>query len=177
MTDPPNNLDGVLSPSAIHQEDRRKEPRYPLSTDTQIEEPRAQAIINGRMTDLGMGGCYIDTLSVYPAGTEVMVRIDRDGTKLEAHATVMYSKEGMGMGLAFKDLTHTQQEHIYTWVEELSGRTSAPRRGKIAPQMPAEGNRGSVLAQLITLLMRKGVVTPAEHQQLLREIEKRSRLL
>jgi hypothetical protein len=177
MANPLNKLDTLLSQTATMRDERRKVPRYSLSMDTEVEECRSQTIINGRMTDLGMGGCYIDTLSVFPVGTDVVVRILRDDVNFEAHGNVIYGKQGMGMGLGFKELTRAQQQQLYHWVEELSGKSAAPKPAKPALPETVDSGNGTVLGQLITLLMRKGVVSQSEYEQLLREIERRSRFI
>lgn len=177
MENAPNKHQGDFADSTTKQEERRKNPRCTVNADSEVEEPRARAVINGRMTDLGLGGCYVDSLSTFPVGTHVRVRLTREDLEFEADAKVVYSQPGMGMGMAFQELAPEQRAYLVRWVNEASGNAAMAKPVKISSADALEGSQGSVLRQLITLLMRKGTVTQSEYEQLLREIDKRSRFL
>src|ERR1700685_354820 len=119
---------GTLVRSVEKQNERRKIPRYAVNADSEVEEPRVQAKINGRMTDLGMGGCYVDAMMTFPVDTVVHMRMMGEDLKCEADARVIFSKPGLGMGLMFTDLTAAHQRYLAEWVDELSGteRVAAP---------------------------------------------------
>jgi hypothetical protein len=169
----------TLVRSVEKQNERRKIPRYAVNADSEVEEPRVQAKINGRMTDLGMGGCYVDAMMTFPVDTVVHMRMMREDLKFEADARVIFSKPGLGMGLMFTDLTAAHQRYLAEWMDELSGteRIAAPatRSTPLNDEEAGARSEQTVVQQLITLLMRKAVVTPAEYEELLREIGKQVR--
>jgi PilZ domain len=169
----------TLVRSVEKQNERRKIPRYAVNADSEVEEPRVQAKINGRMTDLGLGGCYVDAMMTFPVDTVVHMRMMREDLKFEADARVTFSKPGLGMGLMFTGLTAAHKRYLTEWVDELSGteRIVAPATKSTPLNDEEAGVRSeqTVVQQLITLLMRKAVVTPAEYEELLRAIGKQVR--
>ncbi|MGA8222692.1 MAG: PilZ domain-containing protein [Candidatus Acidiferrales bacterium] len=72
-----------------------------------------------RTSELGLGGCYIDTLNPFPEGTPVRLRILRDGGAFATTAKVVYTHQGFGMGLAFIDITPSQRAVLENWLAEL----------------------------------------------------------
>jgi hypothetical protein len=162
----------VASSVAEHAE-RRSGVRYGITADTEVEEPRTQAKVMGRTADLGLGGCYVDSLTTFPAGTEVSVRINREGQTFEANARVLYGKPGMGMGMAFLEVADEEKIRLEHWISELS------RGAGVAPMKPVpvaikerEGIEGAVLGQLIKLLMRKGILSQSEAEGFRRELDR-----
>ena len=170
---------GTLVRKIEKQNERRKIPRYPLNADSEVEEPRVQAKINGRMTDLGLGGCYVDSMMTFPVDTLVRMRMTREDLNFEAEARVVYSKSGLGMGLAFTELTSAHKIYLEEWVDQLSGTKRTLEVGsRTTPLDDVEAgirSEQTVVQQLITLLMRKAVVTRAEYEELLRAIGKQRR--
>jgi hypothetical protein len=160
---------------ADHPE-RRDGPRYGLNADTEVEEPRTQAKVFGRTTDLGLGGCYIDAMTTFPAGTEVCLRIKRGGLTFEADSKIIYGKQGMGMGVVFLGMGQEEKAVLDQWILELSGALDKPaKREPALPNPVSEGTERVVLQQLITLLMRKGVLSQAETEAFRREMDRKSR--
>src|SRR3974377_2138508 len=92
----------------------------------------------------------------------------------EAHARVVYSTIGTGMGLAFTAAQPKQVQIFQSWMKEL-GSESAP-----APQLQAQGAaisapvqepetlKNVVMSDLIMTLMQKNVLTDAEGKNLLK---------
>ena len=129
--------------------------------------------MNARTSDLGKGGCYVDTFSPFPMKTGVKLRITKEKVSFEAEATVVYSKIGMGMGLAFTFIDPQQMGVLEKWLGELSG--SAPMRVVCNPRAPRSARPmavtakepGYVLNDLIVALMRKGTLSEEEGRTML----------
>jgi hypothetical protein len=166
-------------PSVGKRDERRKVPRYPVNSDSEVEEPRVHAKIKGRMTDLGLGGCYVDAIVTFPIGTEVHIRMAREDLDFEADATVVFSKPGLGMGLEFTNLTGADRRYLSKWVDELSGVERGPEiPSRTAPLDDDEaGERGelSALQKLVKVLLQRDVITQSDFEQILHEIGKQSR--
>jgi len=88
---------GVATSSA----ERRRNLRFAFTATVEAIETKTGTKVIGRTSDLSLGGCYVDTLSPFPVGTEAKIRIMRDTETFEAQVKVVYSSIGMGMGLAF----------------------------------------------------------------------------
>jgi PilZ domain-containing protein len=161
------------------QKERRKIPRYAVNADSELEEPRVRAKINGRMTDIGLGGCYVDAMMTFPVDTDVHMRMTRKDLKFEADAKVVFSTPGLGMGLAFTNLTAAHRRYLSEWVDELSGteRIIAPPTKSTPLDDEEAGERSDQVAlqQLIKVLLQRDVITQSEFEQVLRAIGKQVR--
>jgi len=82
------------------------------------------ALLSARISELGLGGCYVDALNPFPAGTLVGLRILRDQGVLETKAKVVYCDPRFGMGLAFTEMTPDQRSLLETWLAEIVSQLS-----------------------------------------------------
>ncbi len=100
---------------------RRSVRRCPLVASAEVTElgSGSGAKLSARISELGLGGCYIDTLNPFPEGTVVQLRILRDDGVFEAKAKVVYTDRRFGMGLAFIEMTPNQRSILENWLTEL----------------------------------------------------------
>ena len=161
--------------SAAAQE-RRASPRYPFSASAEAVHIQADTRLSGRVSDLGRGGCYVDTINPFPAGADLKIRIVKDNVSFVAGAQVVFASSGMGMGLAFTKIEPERLRVLEEWLRELSG--ESPRAAKVLDdpllRPAAAGGVGNeqrnVLNELIVTLIRKQVLTDAEGKALLRKL-------
>jgi hypothetical protein len=153
--------------------ERRRNLRFPFSATVEAIDTKSSAKISGRASDFCRGGCYVDTLSPFPAGTEAKLRISRGNETFEAHVRVIYSLMGMGMGLAFVSAQPKQIRLLQRWLSELSGE-SAPKQDPseqeatgVAPTERTQMMKSGVLCDLIMTLIQKKVLTEREGKDLL----------
>jgi hypothetical protein len=118
----------------------------------------------------------VDTLSPFPVGTETKIRILRENESFEAHAKVVYSLIGMGMGLAFVSAQAKQIRLFQRWLQEISGQPVSAENGpsqqasETAPAEKTQTLKNVVLSDLIMTLMQKKVLTEREGKDLLRKL-------
>jgi hypothetical protein len=106
--------------------ERRAEPRYPVAAMAEATEMKSHTLVTGRISDIGIGGCYFEVMSPFAVGAELHVRITRNKQSVSASAKVLYSTGGMGMGLIFTTVAPEQKHILQQWVGELSGSGVAP---------------------------------------------------
>lgn len=164
------------SASAAAQE-RRAHPRYPFSASAEAVHIQTDTRLSGRVSDLGRGGCYLDTINPFPVGAEVKIGIVKDHAKFVAQARVLYATPGMGMGLAFTKVEPESLHVLEEWLRELSGESPQDQKALLddellTPAVAADaGNQQrNVLNELIGMLMRKQILTDAEGEELLRKL-------
>jgi hypothetical protein len=155
--------------------ERRKQERYPFNADAEIVELRSRTRLSARCSDLGPGGCYVDTMTPLTVGAEIRIRLKRDGRELEAAATVTYSCATLGMGMKFTDMKPEHREVLRSWIAELSGAPGVseapPAAVESEPGPPASNtNFLIVLNQLVALLVRKKILSESEGAGLLRKM-------
>jgi hypothetical protein len=93
--------------------------RCPLVASAEVTELRSRTLLSGRTSEIGLGGCYVDTLNSFSEGTLVGLRILRDHGVLETKAKVVYSDPGFGMGLAFTEMMPDQRSLLEAWLAEI----------------------------------------------------------
>jgi hypothetical protein len=84
-----------------------------------VTELSSGTLLSGRTSELGLGGCYVDSLNPFPEGTLVGLRILRDRGVFETKAKVVYCDPRFGMGLAFTEMTREQRSLLETWLTEI----------------------------------------------------------
>ncbi|HYB61374.1 MAG TPA: PilZ domain-containing protein [Methylomirabilota bacterium] len=101
--------------------DKRKIPRFALVAEAEItERRRGGSRLRVRISELGVGGCYVDTLNSLPPSTEILVRIEHGGVACELPGTVLYVHEGLGMGVQFGDVPADQRAILDAWLAEMA---------------------------------------------------------
>lgn len=98
---------------------RRSVRRCALVASAEVTEMKSGAQLSARTSELGLGGCYIDSLNPFPVGTLVQLRILRDQGVFEAKAKVVYCDRRFGMGLAFAGISPDKQSLLEAWLAEL----------------------------------------------------------
>ncbi len=103
---------GVASADARRRGVRRAVNRYPVVATELGSGVRLQ----GRMSDLGMQGCYVETSNPFPVGTLVRLGLVNSGKSLEITGRICHSQPMLGMGLAFLDLKFDQLVMLEGWL-------------------------------------------------------------
>jgi PilZ domain len=101
--------------------ERRRAIRYPVSATANVTEEMSQGRLQGRCSDLSVAGCYVDTLNPLRECSSVHVQLFNDQRSFEAAARVITNHVGMGMGLAFDELTPKQMAVLVDWIENNKG--------------------------------------------------------
>jgi hypothetical protein len=164
------SIDANLPYVAYKPAERRRHSRYPFTATLEAFEPTSQARIQGRTADLSEGGCYVDTMSPFPPGTSVRVRVSREKRTFESQATVVYAVSGMGMGLRFEAIEPQQLASLNRWLGELNGNGLAEVDMEEPEEPRIAANSGQVLNQLISELMRKGVLQDSLGKEMLQRL-------
>jgi hypothetical protein len=163
-----------VASGTMNEPERRQVIRYPFTAAVEVIDLRSQTRVIGRTSDLGRGGCYVDTLSPLAVGAVVRVRMERELRVFEAVATVIYAHLSMGMGLAFTEIRPEHQVVLGAWMAELSGEPlpepDAVATGPEAGPLSAGLNLQQVLNDLINLMVRKKIINENEGAALLRRM-------
>ena len=172
---PPTEQTTIRSSKPVSE--HRRHPRFPLTTLVEALEPDSNTQISGRSSDVSLSGCYVDTLSPFPTGTIIRIRLTRENVSFEANAKVVNSQIGMGMGISFTSAEKDQFRIYQKWINQISG-ISSPEPDeleKVAQTGSANDlrqERYSVLNDLLIALIRKGVLAEAEGNAMLKKLHK-----
>jgi hypothetical protein len=93
--------------------------RCPLVASAEVTELSSGARLSARISELALGGCYIDALNSFPEGTLIKLRIMRDEGVFETKAKVVYCDPRYGMGVAFVEMPPEQRSILEEWIAEI----------------------------------------------------------
>jgi hypothetical protein len=166
---------GKLKPdsTATSTADRRGNARVQFTATAEVVELSSGARFSTRTTDLGPGGCFVDTMVPFPVGSIVQVSLEKGKTRFETGGRVVYSQSGLGMGIAFSELTPEQTSALEHWIGQL---TAEKKHNEPIPATSPKGFRTqgpgperALLVRMIQLFIHKGFLTEAEGTALLHE--------
>lgn len=97
----------------------RKNERYPYLKEVELEFASGRR--TARISDISIGGCYIDTIAQVPVGEATTLHItSASGDSMQFRGKVAYVLEGFGFGVEFVDLTDVQREFLTGLVTSVS---------------------------------------------------------
>ena len=152
--------------------ERRSATRKPFVAEILVVELNSGAKLSGRTCDLGVHGCYIDTLNPYPQGTLIRIRVQHGKETVEVKGKVVYRVASLGMGIAFYELTPENQATLEEWLSRTDGEekvfeASLPAIQVGQPALPQQ--KEEQIVELIRVLMKKGILSRTEAASLLKK--------
>ena len=98
--------------------EKRRTPRYPFIAVAEITDAASGAQLNSQVAELSLNGCYIDMLNTLPVHSKVTVKIFADSECFEATASIIYAHDGLGMGLAFQEVSLKSGTLLRRWLQK-----------------------------------------------------------
>jgi hypothetical protein len=99
--------------------------------------------------DLNLLGCLVETVTPFPEGTKVRLRISHAGTNFIAIGKVAHSRPSSGMGIAFTTIEPSRRANLGRMAREFKKVVSASlptnhvARGSATPPFVAADQNGS----------------------------------
>ena len=170
---PMSVLSKTLTPAeAAETADRRGTIRHQITVAANVVEIKSGTNFETRTTDLGPGGCFVDTLMPLPVGSAVRVRLQKDTVTFEALGTVTFSQAGLGMGIAFDEMPPEKLAALDAWLAQLTGTRSTAGEARKAAEPASKDTlearqRADITHRLIRLLVKRGVISERDAETLL----------
>ena len=102
-------------------EDRRVHPRYIFFAHCELADRSSGTLCKGHVTQIAMGFCFVNLQVVLPQGTDIMVRIIKEGRTFEAEGHATYNYPSMGIGIAFTSLSVKSQQTLQDRIQKVAG--------------------------------------------------------
>ena len=151
--------------------ERRGTDRHAITASAEVVELSSGAKFSTRTTDLGPGGCFVDTMVPFAVGSNVRVKVHQGKTQFETAGLVVYSQTGLGMGIAFGDMAPSQRQALDEWIAGLTGERQGHAQGSgyfsARPEGAARPADKAALVRLVHLMISKGLLTEAEGSSVL----------
>ncbi len=156
---------------AVQEAERRGAERHMFTAGAEVVELKSGARFSTRTTDLGPGGCFVDTTVPFPIGSIVRVTLNKGKTAFETAGTVVYSQHGLGMGIAFSELDAQKRLELADWIAGVTGERPVAHEIAHAPKdsNPQKGRDFVALVRLVRLMIGKGILTEAEGSSVLHD--------
>jgi len=170
--------------------DRRQFLRHSCRIAAQVTLQNSTSKFAGTITDISLGGCYIETFQPLPVNTFVELYLHPGDDMLQLSACVRSSHSGAGMGVAFTGMSPENFEKLRKFAPPtLDVPTPEPAPAKPAPPPPTPmatkpkarpysapdfdpidlPPSPEVFAAVVRILFRRGLLTRTE---LMEELEK-----
>lgn len=168
--------------------DRRQFARHACRIEAQVFVAHDSIEMPGKITDISLGGCYVEMLSPLPVDTPVELSLNPGDQTLRLSGKVRSSQTGLGMGVSFTGMGPDDFEKLRKFapptieagssanqppVVAAAPRLAAPRRNAHPHGMHVSALESSTTAEvidaLVDLLLRKEIFTQGE---LAEELEK-----
>lgn len=161
----------ILPVATEEAAERRGGIRYQITVSAEVIEVKSNTRFSARTTDLGPGGCFVDTLMPLPVGSDVRVRLHKENMAIEALGTVSYSQTGLGMGIAFNEMPPPKQRALDAWLAELTYiAAGSPETYHAAHSIQPRSEAGSdAVRRLLRLLVKRGIIAESDARDILRE--------
>ena len=87
------------------------------------EEP--EAVSHCKLTDLSLGGCYVETESPFPQSSAVDLCLKAEGLEIHTEGLVRVMHPTHGMGIEFPARTEEQRKSVGDFIEFLTTQPGA----------------------------------------------------
>ena len=96
------------------------------------EEP--DPVCHCKLTDLSLGGCYVETQSPFPQSSAVDLCLRAAGMEIHTEGLVRVMHPGHGMGIEFPARTEEQRKSVGDFIEFLTSRPGATPELESSPR-------------------------------------------
>jgi len=105
--------------------------------------PDAQAVTNCKLTDLTLGGCYIESESPFPEGSGITLGLTAENVGVELDGRVRVMHPGFGMGVEFPSRTAEERAQVERFIGFLAGHPGLVPQLSIIPRSLAAPDYGT----------------------------------
>lgn len=158
--------------TAVKEAERRGTERHLFTAGADIRELSTGARFSTRTTDLGPGGCFVDTANPFPVGSKLQLNLHKGKSSFDTAGTVVYSQYGLGMGVAFDESDEAQRTALANWLSEVTGERVMVRDTVQVQKRASDFQRRAespALVRLVRLMISKGILTEAEGASVLHD--------
>jgi PilZ domain-containing protein len=122
---------------------RRSQQRFHCTGGVELRRSESAPPVFGNLSDISLTGCYVQTVSTLPAGTELLFMIRVRDTVLRGRAQVMTSHHAVGVGLIFTEVNKDDQPKLEFLVGTLAGSQELrPDQGLAVAEDPLPARQG-----------------------------------
>lgn len=129
-----------------------------------------------KLTDLSLGGCYLETGSPFPLRTRIILSMQVAGAQFRAEGVVLVMHSDLGMGIEFTQATDPQRVHLEKFIQALTSSNGVLSEILVEPEglettepVNAPPIKAGPEDPLLDLFRRRAELTPEAFQAELRK--------
>lgn len=100
--------------------EKRSHVRYVCDGGVEVRPEGGSGGFWGTLTDISLGGCYIQTFSPLPPGTHLAMKVQTKFNEFHCAGNVQASHPGVGMGIQFTDFEQGQRPLLEALIKHLA---------------------------------------------------------
>jgi diguanylate cyclase (GGDEF)-like protein len=104
--------------------DRRAHPRMKCRVTIEVQTEAGGVPLFANITDISMGGCYIETSTILAAGTKIKLGFSMDDPSLSADGVVARLDPGSGVAVQFREMNREARERMFRVLEFVQKSTT-----------------------------------------------------
>lgn len=166
------HAESIAKSIEVLETERRLVERHMFTASAEVIELKSGARFSTRTTDLGPGGCFVDTTVPFPVGSKLRVTLQKGKTTFQTAGCVVYSQVGLGMGIVFEDQDVDQRLALAEWLADITGGHHVAPEIVRMPQQVAGAHHGpewTAIVRMVRLMIGKGILTEAEGTSVLHD--------
>lgn len=129
-----------------------------VSAETMPHEA-LEPVLQCKLTDLSLGGCYVETRSAFPERMGVVLSLKLSNMEVQCEGVVRVMHPATGMGIVFASHTQEQRDQVHRFIDFLSSRPGTTPELQVLPgssgmvavedDMPSPGEFEDPLLELL----------------------------
>jgi len=108
----------------LSYKDRRSHPRLKCRVTIEMQMDTGGTPLFANLTDVSMGGCYIETSTILAAGSKIKLGFSMDDASLSAEGVVARLDPGSGLAIQFRELNREGRERMLKILEFVQKTTT-----------------------------------------------------
>jgi len=106
----------------------------------EIPPPDPEPVSQCTLTDLSLGGCYVETESPFPERSGITLALNAEDMEVQAEGMVRVMHPGFGMGIEFASRTTDERAQVARFIGFLTSRPGTIPALSITPRVLAAGD-------------------------------------
>src|SRR5450631_2428576 len=104
--------------------DRRSHPRMKCRVTIELTTDAGGTPMFANLTDVSIGGCYVETSTIVPAGSKITLGFSMDDTSLKAEGIVARLDPGSGIAVQFREMNREGRDRMFKILEFVQKATT-----------------------------------------------------
>jgi diguanylate cyclase (GGDEF)-like protein/putative nucleotidyltransferase with HDIG domain len=108
----------------LSYKDRRSHPRLKCRVTIELQTDAAEVPVFANVTDISMGGCYVETSTIMAPGSKIKLAFSMDDASLSADGVVARLDPGSGVAVQFREMNRDARERMFKILEFVQKTTT-----------------------------------------------------